>query len=235
MAGYTFDSLKEKLAEVLVVEQTDPNFLIALPAAINDAQERICRDVDFLGAVVTSTITLTANDRNINWSDTFYVVQSLNVITPASVTNPELGTRNPVLPASKEFLDFTYPSVTGANVPQYLGRVTQAGGVLGPWPDAAYTVEVTGTQRPATLAPGTQTNFISNYLPDLLFNACMIWLAGWQQNFSAAGDNPAQAVNWNSHYKTALQSAMVETARMKFTSEGWSDKQPAPLATPPRT
>lgn len=233
--GYTYDSLKEKLAEVLVVEETDQNFLIALPSGILDAEQRICRDVDFLGAVVTGTVLLTANDRNVDWTDDYFVIQSLNVITPASVTDPELGTRNPVLPATKEFCDFTYPSVTGADVPQYLGRVTQASGVLGPWPDAAYTVEVTGTQRPVTLAPGNQTNFISNYLPDLLFNACMIWLAGWQQNFSAAGDNPAQAVNWNSHYKTALASALVEEARKKFTSEGWSAAAPSPLATPPRT
>lgn len=235
MAGYTYDSLKAQLAEVLVVELTDEHFLIALPSAISDAEERICRDVDYLGAVVTSTITLTANNRNIDWSDAFFVVQSLNVITPSSVTNPELGTRNPILPATKEFCDFTYPSVTGAGVPAYLGRVTQSGGVLAPWPDANYTVEVTGTQRPITLSATNQTNFIGTYLSDLLFDACMIWLAGWQQNFSAAGDNPAQAVNWNGRYTSALQSALVEEARKRFTSEGWSAAAPAPLATPPRT
>jgi hypothetical protein len=60
-------------------------------------------------------------------------------------------------------------------------------------------------------------------------------LSGYAQNFSAVGDNPAQATSWKTEYDQALKSASLEEARKRFTSEGWSTAQPAPTATPPRT
>jgi hypothetical protein len=231
----TLATLANLMGDPLLV--SDANFLQIMPSTIDDAEQRICREVDFLGAVVTTTgVVTTANLRLINWSNSFFVVESVNAISPAGTTNPDLGTRNPLLPATKEMLDYLYPSITGAGIPKYLGRVTQDSAVLGPWPDAAYTLEITGTQRPATLSVSNNTTFISTYLPDLFISACMIYLSAYAQNFSAMGDNPAQAVNWDSHYKEELKSAVVEEARKRFTSEGWSPAQPTQgLATPART
>jgi hypothetical protein len=213
----------------------DTNFQAAIQFGIQDAEERICREVDFLGAVVTQTTSLTAGNRNLNWGNSFFVVESLNIITPATTTNPDQGTRNPVLPTTKESCDYLYPSATASGVPQYLGRVTQSNAVLAPWPDQAYTVEITGTQRPVPLSSTNTTTFISTYLPDLMVAATMIYMAGYQQNFSSTGDNPQMATNWQGHYKDLLQSATLEEARKKFEAEGWSSKQPSPIATPPRT
>jgi hypothetical protein len=230
----TLSTLANLMGDPLLV--SDANFLQIIPSTFDDAEQRICREVDFLGAVVTTTgVVTTANLRLINWSNNFYVVESVNVISPAGTTNPDLGTRNPLLPATKEMLDYLYPSVTGATIPKYFGRVTQDSAVLGPWPDAAYTLEITGTQRPATLSASNVTTFISTYLPDLFIKACMIYLSGYAQNFSAVGDNPAQATSWKTEYDQALKSASLEEARKRFTSEGWSPAQPAPTATPPRT
>jgi len=213
----------------------DPNFQAAIQLGIQDAEQRICGELDFLGAVVTSTTTLTASNRNLNWGNSFFVVESLNVITPATVTNPDLGTRNPVLPATKELCDNLYASSAVVGVPVYLGRVTQSSAVLAPWPDQAYTVEITGTQRPTPLSATNTTTFISTYLPQLMVAATMIYMSGYLQNFSSVGDNPQMAVNWDSHYKDLLKAATVEEARKKFEAEGWSPKQPSPIATPPRT
>ncbi len=230
----TLATLANLMGDPLLV--SDANFLQIIPSAFDDAEQRICREVDFLGAVVTtSSIATTPNNRLINWSNAFFVVQSANAISPAGTTNPDAGTRNPLLPATKEMMDYLYPSVTGAGIPKYMGRVTQDTAVLGPWPDGAYTLEITGTQRPATLSVTNTTTFISTYLPDLFISACMIYLSGYAQNFSAMGDNPAQAVNWKGHYDDELKSASLEEARKRFTSEGWSSAQPSPQATPPRT
>ena len=230
----TLATLANLMGDPLLV--SDANFLQIIPSTIDDAEQRICREVDFLGAVVTTTgVVTTANLRLINWSNAFFVVDAINAISPAGTTNPDLGTRNPLLPATKEMLDFLYPSVTGAAVPKYFGRVTQDSAVLGPWPDQAYTLEITGTQRPATLSITNTTTFISTYLPDLFIKACMIYLSGYAQNFSAQGDNPAQAVSWKSEYDTALKSAVTEESRKKFEAEGWGPNQPSPIVSPPRT
>jgi hypothetical protein len=214
----------------------DPNFQTIIPTIIFNAEYRICREVDFLGAVVTnSSVVCTAGNRNINWSDAFFVVESINAISPAGTTNPDLGTRNPLTPAAKELCDYLFPSSTGSTIPQYFGRVTQSTAVLAPWPDAAYTLEITGTQRPPTLSTTNTTTFISTYLPDLFEAASMIEAAAYQQNFSAVGDNPQQGTNWSQHYQDLLKSAQLEEARKKFQAEGWSPAQPSPTATPPRT
>ena len=162
-------------------------------------------------------------------------MDSINVISPAGTTNPDLGTRNPLLPATKEMCDFLYPSVTGATIPVYFGRVTQSTAVLAPWPDQAYTLEITGTQRPAPLSVSNTTTILSTYFPDLLTSASMVYLSGYAQNFSAMGDNPQQAVNWNQHFMDQLKSAATEEALKKFEAEGWGPKQPSPIASPPRT
>jgi len=232
----TYNTYTSTIANLMDIGVTDSNYQQILPSMIDDAEQRICRELDFLGAVVTNSSFVTAiNTRQINWSDDFFVVESINVISPSGTTNPEAGTRNPLTPTTKETCDFLFPNSTGSGIPQYFGRVTQSTAVLAPWPNAAYTLEITGTQRPPSLSSTNQTTFISTYLPDLLIAASMIYAAAYQQNFSASGDNPAQAVNWKGHYEDLIKSAMVEEARKKFTSEGWSPSQPSPIATPPRT
>jgi hypothetical protein len=214
----------------------DPNFQGILPSMIQDAEENICRTLDFLGAVVTNTGTVTTpGQRLINWSNDFFVVESINAITPAGTTNPDAGTRIPLTPATKETCDFLFPSQTASGTPKYLGRVTQSTAVLAPFPDGAYTLEITGTQRPIPLSATNTTTFISTYLPDLLLAASMIYASGYQQNFSAMGDNPQMATTWKGHFDDLMNSATIEEARKKFQAEGWSTAQPTKITTPPRT
>lgn len=231
----TYSTYTTTIANLMVVEATFASYQQILPSMIDDAEIRICQDVDFLGAVVTDSSVATApSTRGINWSNSFFVVQSMNAISPAGTTNPDLGTRNPIVPATKEMCDYLYPSAAGSGIPQYFGRVTQSTAVLAPWPDGAYTLEITGTQRPPSLSATNTTTFISTYLPNLLIAASMIYASAFQQNFSA-GDNPAQAVDWHGHYVDILKSSVIEQARMKFEGEGWSSEQPSPIASPPRT
>jgi hypothetical protein len=214
----------------------DANFQQIIPSTIDDAELRLYRELQLLSTVVTDSSNVTTpNLRSISWGNQWFVVDSINVISPAGTTNPDLGTRNPLLPATKEMCDFLYPSVTGATIPQYLGRVTQSTAVLAPWPDQAYTLEITGTQRPTPLSVSNTTTILSTYFPDLLTSASMIYLSGYAQNFSAMGDNPQQAVNWNTHFQDQLKSAATEEAMKKFEAEGWGSKQPSPIATPART
>ena len=112
---------------------------------------------------------------------------------------------------------------------------TQSSVIVGPWPDQSYQAEISGTIRPAPMSLGNPTTLLSQYFPDLWMAGLMIFGAAYQQNFGASSDNPQMAQSWENHYQTLIKSAAVEEARKKFTSQGWSDKQPAELATPPRT
>lgn len=238
MAGLTYNTFVTSLANMISVESTDLGYVAALPNIIDDAEQRLYRELDLLSTVVTATGPLTIGSRKFSLPTSggvFVVVEEMNAITPAGVTNPELGTRVPMLPASKELLDMIWSGAAGAGVPVYFAPISQQDWILGPWPDAAYTVEVVGTIRPAALSISNPTTFLSQYLPDVFLAAALVFSAGYQQNFSAMGDNPAQAMTWESHVKTLIDSAKVEEIRKKFGSQGWSSKSPDPYATPPRT
>ena len=71
-------------------------------------------------------------------------------------------------------------------------------------------------------------------MPDLFIAASMVFANGYMKNFSAMADDPQAPVTWEKHYQTLKQSAMEEEFRKKFGSQGWTSKQPNPIATPPR-
>lgn len=237
----TYTTFTTSLANFLVIPVSDPNYIIALPNIIDDAEQKIYRDLQLQNTIYRdSSVALVAGNRNFAEASSgtngpFVVTQQLNVISPAGTTNPDLGTRNPLLPCAKEMLDVLYPSSTGSGIPQYFAPITQNSFVVGPWPDAAYTVEVVGTQRPAPLSVTNATTLLSVYLPDVFLNAALVVSAGYQLNFSAASDNPQAGVNWLSEYNRGLKSAQTEEFMKRFNAEGWSSAPPSPMATPPRT
>lgn len=236
----TYSQWSNQIANLAQIPATDPNFIAMLPSAIDDAEQRLYRQLDLLNTITRdSSAALTAGLRTFNLPSsigTFYVTEDINVITPSSQTNPDLGTRNSLLPVSKEFLDATWNSSSGSTVPQYFAMVTQNQIIVGPWPDQSYQVEVVGTIRPAALSSTNVTTLLSWYFPDCFVAASMVFVAGYMKNYGASGaDDPGQPGNWEAHLQALLQSAAVEEQRKKFASQGWSSKEPAPLATPPRT
>lgn len=233
----TYATTVSSLQNLAPTVASDTNFATDLPNIIDDAEFQCYVDLDLLNTVATDTTTLATSTRSFNLPSavgTFMVTQGINVITPPGTTNPDSGTRNPLLPITKEVLNYLYPSTTGSGVPAYMAPVTQSSWIVGPWPNAAYTIEVTGTLRPAPLSSSNVTTLLSVYFPALFLAASMVRLSGYMKNYGAAADDPRMSLTWSQRYKDLLASAEVEEARKKFTSVAWSDKQPAPLATPPR-
>lgn len=237
----TYATFTTSLANFLVMPVADINFVSALPNIIDFAEQDAYKALDLLNTVYRdSSVALVAGNRNFTEATSttngpFLVTQELNVITPAGTTDPDLGTRNPLLPSSKEMLDYLYPSATASGVPQYFAPVNQNSFVVGPWPDQNYTVEVVGTQRPAPLSPTNTTTLLSTYFPDVFLNAALVYGAGYLKNFGAAQDDPQSGVSWQTLYDRGLKSAATEEARKKFQSQGWGAFSTGAEATPPRT
>lgn len=234
-------SYKTQIATMAVVDETDPNFLEILPMAITYAENRIYRDVDFLfTSISTTAYSCTIGSRVIAVpSGTFVVPEQINVITPSSVSDPDLGTRNPLTPTTKEFLDAVYGAAGSKGQPLYFAPFDDYTFLLGPYPDQTYTVELVGTYRPQSLGDGTNgtqtTTFISLYMPDLFIMASMIYVAAYQRNFSSAqGNDPAMPITYETQYQALLKSAALEENRKKFEAAAWSSQSPSTSATPTR-
>ena len=188
MPGLTYTTYKTQIAQMAVVAQDDVNFLAILPMMIDYASLRICRDLDLMFTSVSLHGTgyqLTAGNRNLSFPQnlpdgtSFVVSEQINLILDATTANdPDTGTRVPLLATTKEFLDAVYGSALAANrgQPKYFVPFNETLFFVGPTPDVNYAVEVIGTIRPASLSVSVPTTFISQYLPDLLVMASMIYI-----------------------------------------------------------
>jgi len=240
--GLTYSQYVNQIATLAVVDPSDSAYLTILPQMITYAENRMYRDIDFLFTSTSITgYQLTVGSRSLSIPETlpdssgnFVVSEQINIITPAGTANPNLGTRNPLIPTTKEFLDVVYGSSSYTGLPKYFVPFNDTLFYVGPFPDSNYYVEVVGTYRPNSLSATNTTTFISLYLPDVFIMASMIYISAYQRNFGRQSDDPAMAQSYESQYKTLLSSAMVEEARKKFESSGWSSKSPSPVATPSR-
>lgn len=236
MPGYNYATYVNQIALLAVVDPADPNFVSNIPSMIEYAELRILRDLDLL--VVSGSIEgyfLTVGSRQITIPmGTIVVSEQINVITPYPTSNPELGTRNPLTPTTKEYLDMVYGDSSVTGLPEYYVPFNDNLFLVGPFPDADYYVEIIGTVRPAPLSVSNPLTFISQYLPDLFTMASMVYVSGYQRNFGQQSDDPQMAQSYEQQYKTLLEGAVKEEVRKKYESVGWSSMDPSPLATPTR-
>lgn len=234
--GLTYSQYVTQIATLAVVAENDPAFVEILPQMITYAENRMCRDLDFLFTSTSLTgYACTTGTRSITIPQgTLVVSEQINIITPAGTADPNAGTRVPCLPTTKEFLDAVYGASTYTGIPEYFVPFNDNLFLVGPYPDENYFVEIVGTFRPSSLSVATPTTFISLYLPDVMIMASMVYVSAYQRNFGRQSDDPAMAQSYEGQYQALLKGAGVEEARKKFEASGWSSQSPSPVATPSR-
>lgn len=242
MAGYNYAGFVTALSEIAVVDPNETKFQLILPSVIEYADNRLYRELDLLNTVFRdSTFAFTALNRNVTLpspststtTGIFETTLGFNAITPVA-TQPDSGKRNPLVPVTRDFLDMAWPSTVGAGVPQFYAPITQTTFIVGPWPDAAYVLEVIGTIRPAPLSSTNTTTFLSQYLPDLYLAAACVFMFGYQRDFGGQSDDPQTAQSWETQYKTLFASASLEETRKRYAGPAWTSQSPAPAANPAR-
>jgi hypothetical protein len=210
------------MANLTVIDANDPNFVQILPSAIDYAEQRLYRELDLLNTVTRDTGQLTVGTRTFTLPSNlgrFVVTNGMNVITPSVTTTPDDGTRNQMVPVSRDVLDMIWPSTTGAGLPKQYAMITDQQVIVGPAPDAAYTVEVIGTIRPTPLSASNTTSYLTLYLPDLFEAASMVFMSGYMRNFGSQADDPKLAVSWESQYQALFSTANIGPHRGRFRLE----------------
>jgi hypothetical protein len=216
--AYTYQTLGDALAAALVVDPSDADYLALLPTIIDDAEQLCYRELDLVYASVTVNGTATPNSR------TFTLPTSaghLLVIDQINVFDTDL-VRHPCLPASREVVDFLWPSDTApsfTSTPNIFCRQDDTALLYGPPPGDALTVEVIGTIRPTPLSVTNTTTFLTTYLSDLFFAGCMVAATGsLLKNWSAVSDDPQMGMTWKKNFDERLKSAAKEELRKNYIS-----------------
>lgn len=216
---------------------TDANNI--LPSMIEYAELRMYREYDFISTITTNTGTLTSGNRNYAIPASFVVLQSANVITPVGKNPDDSGsTRNPVQRTSIEFINATYPSTDITGLPVYYApnqtmlttNPNPTTLAMVPSPNAAYSVELLGTQRPTPLSSTNTTTFLTLNLPDVFKAASMVYGVGFQRDFGAQSGDPQMGVTWEAQYNVLKEGSMTEELRKKAQSQAWEPYNPSPLA-----
>lgn len=238
MTGLTYSTYVQQIATLAVVSATDPNFTIIIPSMIDYAELRMQRDLDFLSTQISnSSYAFTSGNNTLTIpTSSFVTLQTFEVINGSGVSTP-------LLSVAKEYIQNVYGSGGTSGLPQYFAvyggdstttGLTSQNIIVGPAPDSAYSVRLTGTIRSQPLSATNTSTFISTYLPDLFIMASMIYISAYQRNFGRLNDDPQMAQTYESQYQALKASALIEENRKKFEAAAWTSYSPAPAATPTR-
>jgi len=219
-----------------------------LPQILSYAEARIQRDIDALQARSSNTYALTVSNNLLQIPvNDFLVIETLEW---TQVSNNVVVNSTPLIQVSKEFIQNCYSGVFSTGMPKYYamygdnfgdGANTNVNVLLGPAPNFAYPVRVTGVIRMPSLyqfasagLANTSYTYISEWLPDLLLTASMVFISAYQRNFSANSDDPGMPVNYEKQYRTLLAGAIAEENRKKGLGSGYSAYSTPVTATPTR-
>jgi hypothetical protein len=226
----------------------DPFLQTILNQCLNYAELRIARDIDFLQAKGSNTYTLTAgtNILSIPIND-FFMLETLEV---TQNNGSQVVNSTPLIPVSKEFIQNCYAGAASANTPKYFAMVGDNYGdgansflnvLLGPVPNYAYPIRAYGVIRLPSLAKfavtgtaDTSYTFISQFLPDMLMMASMIYISAFQRQFSSTSDDPNMGQSYEKQYQALRLGAISEENRRKFNESAWSSMSTPVSATPTR-
>jgi len=243
---------------VMAVEQTsevsgvykfnNPPLQMIVPQMLNYAELRIQRDLDLLSSQTSNLYTLTAgvNVFPLPVND-FQTVQTLEIV---QLSNGTVVNSAPLIAASKEFIQNVYGGMYSAGTPEYFAlygsnfgdnQDTETNILLGPAPNFAYSLRVTGTAAQPSLyqnASGgpadTAYTYISQWYPDMLIMASMIFISAYQRNFSAASDDVQTAMTYEKQYQALRLGAVPLENRRKQMGSGWTAYSTPIAATPGR-
>lgn len=246
-----YTTFQTQLFNAVAAFSSAADWNIEFPLIIDRAEQRAYRDLDmlnvradamFVGGTFgsglatqkfqtipgsTSTPTLFGPSP---YNPPFIAIEQINVVT--SITAPSSGPTVTLVRSSPQFIDLCWNSDTPPaipSIPQYYAMINDTTFIVGPPPDQNYSFRVRGPCRPTPLSAVNSSTPLTILYPDLFFASAMIE-AGMYMRFV----EPQMAATWLQEYNILKTSALVEEMRKRNMAEGWVDKQPSPIANPPR-
>jgi len=169
-ASMTFTSLQVDIRNYLERGgATDPIVYEQIPRLITLAERRIARELKIQGfqTVVNTTMQsgVAVYPKPDRWRDTI----SVNYGTG---TNNNVHT--PVFSRSYEYIRSYWPNETETSSPQFYADYDYQHWIFAPTPDADYPMEVLYYQLPPLLDDANQTNWLTEFAPNLLLYGSLV-------------------------------------------------------------
>lgn len=168
----TFDTLKQDIRQYLERGATlasDAVVFEQLPRLINLAERRIARELKIQGFINVATSTLVQGTSVYQKPDRWRETISINFGTGAAN-----NIRKPLFTRGYEYLRSYWPDSTAQGEPAYYGEYDYSHWLIAPTPNANYPYEVIYYQLLPLLDDTNQTNWLTEYAPQVLLDACLL-------------------------------------------------------------
>ena len=195
-AAMTYDSLVADISAY--AQRTDAEFVSYIPQFIMLAEQKIARGVRNLGYVKYASgnfqIANPVFDKPARWRQTI----SFNF-------TDGLGNRIYLFPRSYDYCRSYWPEQANISQPVYYADYDYEHYFVVPTPDAGYAFELAYHERPQPLDSSNQTNWTTQYAPQLLLYGCLVEAMTFLKNSE-------KIQLWSGLYTTEVQGLMAEEA-----------------------
>ena len=168
----TFTTLKQDVQRYLERGNTlasDPIVFEQIPRLINLAERRIARELKVEGFINVVTGTLSPGQSVYPKPDRWRDTVSINIGTGATGDN-----RKVLFARVYEYLRSYWPNALETDTPLFYSDYDYSHWLLAPTPDAEYPFEILYYELPPLLDESVQTNWITEYAPQLLLYGTLV-------------------------------------------------------------
>jgi len=168
----TFTTLQQDVQRYLERGNTlasDPIVFEQIPRLINLAERRIARELKVEGFINVVTGTLSAGQSVYPKPDRWRDTVSINIGTGTTLNNRKI-----LFSRVYEYLRSYWPNALETDMPLFYSDYDYSHWLLAPTPDAAYPFEILYYELPPLLDDIVQTNWITEYAPQLLLYGTLV-------------------------------------------------------------
>ena len=155
-------------------ENTEANFIAEIPVFVTQAEQRIYNNVQFPSLRKNVTGATTTNNKYLACPSDFLAVYSLAVIDGT-------GSYEYLLNKDVNFIRQAYPQPTDTAIPRYYALfgpqsndVNELSFILGPTPDAGYSVELHYYFYPPSITVAPYTSWLGDNFDSVLLYASLV-------------------------------------------------------------
>jgi hypothetical protein len=190
----TYDTLQQDVRRYLergASMASDAVVFEQIPRLITLAERRIARELKIQGFIAVVTDTMVPGQSVYAKPDRWRDTVSINIGTgTANANRTSVGTRG------YEYLRSFWPNESLTATPQFYADYNYTNWLFAPTPDQAYPYEVLYYEMPRLLDDTTQTNWLTEYAPQLLLYATLLEAAPFLKN-------DERIATWQSFYDRA--------------------------------
>ena len=195
----TFASLQDDVRKYLERGSVaDADVYAQIPSLINLAERQIASELKVQGFIDVLSFNLVAGQSVYDKPDRWRKTVSMTIGTGAA--NEQ---RKTIFARSYEYCRAYWPDATATEEPELYADYDYSHWLVVPTPDASYPAEVLVDRMPALLDDVTQTNWLTDFAPQLLLYRTLLEAAPFLKN-------DARIQTWQTLYDRALAAVSGE-------------------------